>query len=789
MHRPFNRSAAAVRTALAAAAACCALVAGCRGLPRIDPSGQRCCIWPDQAATNSPLVAGNVQAAPVMTDPVFPQTPVVAAPVAAAPVAVAPTVVPAAAAIATTPQDKLTITPERILAPVGSEVVLKSSICTTDGYTLADQKVEWMLGRNGVGQFVELGGKGCVHPPLLPWNKGSKVDNYLATGYTATAPLCIDRGTADPSDDVNINRGDAWISVTSPNEGTSHVTAYTPAVESWDFRKSSAVIYWVDVQWTFPAPAISGSGRPQLLTTTVVRQSDATPLAGWIVRYVVADSPGQTQEVVTGADGRASVEVTPTAAGAPSSRVDVELIRPASFNGGDAPRLVVARGTTIVNWSSGSYIPGGTTTTIPATPLPTTPPFTTPSTPITPGNPLPVQPAPVQPAPVQPTAGPPKLELNVVGADQAEVGGVARFTISVRNSGQTPATGITLAVEFPPEMSSNSDTKGTRRIAWPTEGQTLTLGPGEQRDLPVPLNVNRAGRLCPTVTATFAQGAPVSKQVCVTAVEAAAQRQGRVNLTMTGPAKMTVGEVADFTLTVHNTGDLPLVNISVTEQYPTMHFQATPAEPNVQPVSGAITRFIPRLEVGARKEFRVSCRAVAATATARPFATVEAQTDPLTVTVSKGADVPLTILPPAGVAAPGGTAAAPGAAGANLSVRVNFPQRTIQAGSRATCEVVVTNIGRAADGNVSVRVSFPPELKPDLAAIRGPVNVQARLEGNNVIFTPLATIATQERAQFLIPVNAVGTGVNVPILAGATSNASPEVVQGSTNLEILGQSA
>jgi uncharacterized repeat protein (TIGR01451 family) len=779
MHYPLTRSAVAWRAAIVAAAACCALAAGCRGIPRIDPTGQRCFIWPDQAATNTPLVVpGNVQAAPVTTTPVFPASPAIAAPAT-----VAPGVVPVAAAMPATPQDKLTITPERVLAPVGSEVVLKASICTTEGYTLADQKIEWMLGRNGVGQFVELGGKGCIHPPLLPWNKGSKVDNYLAQGYTATAPLCIDRGTADPTDDVNINRGDAWISVTSPNEGTSHVTAYTPAVESWDYRRTSAVIYWVDVQWTFPAAAITSSGRPELLTTTVVRQTDATPLTGWIVRYAVADAPEQTREVLTGADGRATVEIAPTATGAPSSRVDVELIRPAGFNGGDAPRLVVARGTSIVSWGSGNYLPGGTTTTIPATPLPTTPPFSSPSAPITPSTPIPTQPPTTPPA-----AGPARLELNVTNPPQVEVGRVAPLKINVRNSGQSPATGITLTVEFPAELSSNNDTRGTRRIAWPIEGQSLTLGPGEQRELDVPLNVLRAGRLCPTVSAVYKEGSPQTRQACFNAVDPQNQPQGRVNLKMTGPAKMTVGETAAFSLVVQNTGDLPLVNITVTEDYPTMHFQATPTEPNVQPVSGVITRFIPRLEVGTSKEFRVNCRAIAATATARPFATVEAQTDPPGAKVTKGAEVMLAIVPPTGVASPGGTPL-PGAAGANLSVRVNFPQPTIQARTRATCEVVVTNLAAAADRNVAVRVSFPPELKPDLAAIETPPNVQARLDGNNVIFTPLPTLASQDRARFLIPVNAIGSGVNVKVLAGATSAGSPEVVEGSANLEILGNSA
>src|SRR5690606_39784849 len=135
--------------------------------------------------------------------------------------------------------------------------------------------------REGVGEFVEVSGKGAFHPSIYPWNAGSKTDNYLATSYTANGPHCINRGTHDPSDDVNILRGDAWVTVTSPREGTSSVTAYTPAVESWNLRKQIATIYWVDVQWTFPPAAVTSGGR-ETLTTQVNRQTDGTPLAGWI---------------------------------------------------------------------------------------------------------------------------------------------------------------------------------------------------------------------------------------------------------------------------------------------------------------------------------------------------------------------------------------------------------------------------------------------------------------------------------------------------------------------------
>ena len=82
--------------------------------------------------------------------------------------------------------------------------------------------------------------------------------------------------------------GEAWVSVTSASEGTSRVTAYAPSVGNWQFRQASATIFWVDAQWIFPPSAVVEPGRPHVLTTIVIRRTDGSPLAGWIVRYEVA---------------------------------------------------------------------------------------------------------------------------------------------------------------------------------------------------------------------------------------------------------------------------------------------------------------------------------------------------------------------------------------------------------------------------------------------------------------------------------------------------------------------
>ena len=225
---------------------CLALaLGGCAGLPRIDPSGNRLFVFPDRQTTVATPGIGAVQAPPVLTDPVFPQ----------------PALQPNASVGSTQPvvgpgiavaEDRLSITPDRILAPVGTEVILRAGICAREGFLLTDQKVEWLVAREGAGELVRLGGRGCCRDPLLPWNKPKKVDNQYGIGYTARWPLQITRGTANPADDVQIEPGHAWASLTSPVEGISRVTAMAPSVINWSGRRATATIYWIDAQWVFP---------------------------------------------------------------------------------------------------------------------------------------------------------------------------------------------------------------------------------------------------------------------------------------------------------------------------------------------------------------------------------------------------------------------------------------------------------------------------------------------------------------------------------------------------------
>ncbi|QDS98002.1 DUF11 domain-containing protein [Adhaeretor mobilis] len=728
---------------------------GCAGLrvPRIDPTGERFLIWPKDQP-QAAITAGNPTAPPVLTDPFFPAQPTSAVPVQVA-----------------RPPEVLKVSPERILAPIGSEVVIKAGICEKSGYLLSDQKLQWQLARNGVGQFVEVGGKGLLQRALLPWNQSEKIDNYYATGYTAASPLCISRGTADPSDDVAIRRGDGWVSVTSPVEGTSYVTAYAPNVATWNARKSTAQIHWVDVQWTFPPTTVQSNGQPQLLTTTVTRQSDGMPLEGYLVRYEVADggalrseSTGQVVEVRTDAQGKATVEVAPTDSGANQSRIDAQLVRPADYGSGSSPKLVIGNGATIVNWN------GNEPYFNPGTPAPL------------PSEPRPLEPIPSQPSPAGPTTAPQlDVEIYRVTPGQVEVDGQVRFEVIIKNVGDAPATGLSLNDRFD---------RGFRHLADPTGEQEITtdlkyiLAPGQQNSEYITFDVTKAGRICHEVIVSSVEGARASKGDCVDAVQPAPEPRAGVQIKKVGPRDAVVGESPLFTVTVTNTGETALTNVEVRDSYP-VELAPQPGR-DYEKLGNDIIWRIPRLEVGQSKRFDVYAQGLQPSLRATSYAEVSALAEGVPGNYRSASEHTIEIKPLRG-GAPGGTV--PGGvtnADGNLKIRLESLNDTVRVGTRQRYRVTIENVGQNVDGLVYMRVIFPQGMRPDILTAQGPQNVQTEFDAgqNAIVFTPVKSLRPREVLpyEFNADVNQPGSGT---ITAEAVSSNSANGVIDAVNVQMI----
>ena len=381
-----------VRSLFLAGAAISLALAGCASVPRIDPSGERILTWGQEPAAIS-------------------ATPGVVLPATVAP--------------------GLTLTPTRIVAPVGSEVLMVAGVHGPGQANLVGQRVEWMLSPGSVGQLLAVG----ESEQSRLWRFSTppqKVSNDYAVSETQSTPRIITRGTVDPRDDVSVLPGQAWVTVASPVEGSSYVTAFAPDIQGVISNRQSAVIHWVDVRWISPASAAVGIGDKHSLVTSVLQASTGAPVAGYKVRYEVAGgveagfgpSLSGGVELTTNDQGQAGAELTQSTPQPGATQVNVQLVRPAGIVPGVSESLVLGSTTIAVNWSDG----GGATVVSPApssgSPLPgapSIPPATAP-------------PATVPPPQTTPPSARPNLDVRIVSPSQSVlVGDQAEFQIHITN--------------------------------------------------------------------------------------------------------------------------------------------------------------------------------------------------------------------------------------------------------------------------------------------------------------------------------------------------------------------
>jgi len=515
-----------------------AIVGGCSTmrLPRIDPSGERIFL-PAPAYTTptiSPPSLGN-PFKPAFTRPTTPpacpptwqsQTPAIAMPWSTDPCDL-PVDPNACANLApgltsapftgggVTGGRQLTLTPKRLVAPVGTEVVLKSGVRDPGGPFLSGREIQWLLSEESVGSFVEVGGESDPYWKRVlhqGYRKARKVSSNLAIGYTPCKSAVLSRGTTNPKDDVLLAKGETWISLTSASEGTSHVTAFTPAAPGWNDRRRSTTVYWIDAKWVLPTPVTAETGQAGTLTTIVSRQSDGSLLPGWIVRYESFDGratfgPNQSPavEITTDASGKATVEVMPASPTSGSTQVYVKIIRPA-----DAvtrmPRLEAGCGITSVTWNAPKVA---------------------------------------------------NLAVQMNGPDVTEVGTSATYQIEVTNTGSRATEAVTVSAELPTGWSLENSSPAVEQYGHGLTWKTGSLQPGATE-------VFTATCLA-TVDATIGNNEFIvtATSGLITVTDRTTTRLFRSDLSVkiSGPLSATEGTTVQYEITVKNLGSETLTNV------------------------------------------------------------------------------------------------------------------------------------------------------------------------------------------------------------------------------------
>jgi uncharacterized repeat protein (TIGR01451 family) len=505
------------------------------------------------------------------------------------------------------------------VAPVNTEVVMVAGLCAPHGYYVMRQPLEWMLAQDGVGQIVAIGHESRHDTSFLLRGSPQKVATNYARAHTSSISQTIDRGTPTPADDVYLQRGQSWISVTSPTEGTSHVVVWAPKEQNWERRKTTATIYWVDAAWRFPQSAVSRSRQPVPLTTVITR-SGGEPLHGWIVRYEVVEGPpasfsrGSTAvEVRTDAAGRATVDLAPLSLEPGITTVRIQVVRPGAARG-DLPQMVVGQGIVGVQWTtpalsvraaSSSVSPAGGTfgyrvEIINSGDLAThdvglsyTPPTgvtvlnSTPAAQVfgqrfewrvgdlPPGTTRVVElncrasvggsirssfiatgrEVPRAEGRVTTDVMVNALSVKMSGPETVEVGREARFLVDITNVGMTRLTNVTARDVFDPGLAHAGGEQSPL-----VRSLAAALEPGQTEKIAIAFVVTQPGRHCHRLDVTAEGGHSAGARGCVTGT-APVVTTPQLSVRVSGPPTRRQGEVSAYTVEVRNTGAAAATNV------------------------------------------------------------------------------------------------------------------------------------------------------------------------------------------------------------------------------------
>ncbi len=523
-----------------------------------------------------------------------------------------------------------------------------------DGRLKTGRRVEWTLDPGGVGHFVAIDGASLFHP-FLRWDSWPrKVDATFAIGKTLRQNITLTRGTPIPDDDMLVMAGQTWITVTSPVEGTSYLSAYAPDVHGWDRHKQSARIHWIDAAWSFPPAAVNPVGTRHVFTTTVLRHTDQSPIAGWLVRYEIIDGPpagfapdGATAvQIATDELGQANAEIFQSEPLSGTNTVRIEIIRPAQSAGGAAPRLVVATGTTTKTWSS------------------------------------------------------PDIALRMNGPSRGSVGATLTYRIDVSNPGGVPAAGVSVTSDVPAGLSFlNSTPVATAggRLQW----DLGEIAAGQMRSIEVNLRADRAGTFNNCATANTSQG--LTAQDCATTTVTVPSLEVSIN----GPQRVRVGDQVVFDITVANRSDVLATNLILINRFDAGLKHEVSASP--------IERDLENLEPGQARRIQIAFTATQAgqqCSVAEIVANAGVATTARACVIVEAAAVPPAAIPSNPQPRPPTT---PGQA--RLQVRKTGPATRV-VGNMALFSIEVTNVGGVPLTNVKVVDNYDTSLDPQQASDR-----------------------------------------------------------------------
>jgi uncharacterized repeat protein (TIGR01451 family) len=309
--------------------------------------------------------------------------------------------------------------------------------------------------------------------------------------------------------------------------------------------------------------------------------------------------------------------------------------------------------------------------------------------------------------------GKPVLAITKTGPAQALIGSQVPYSITVTNTGTAPASNVVVTDNIPAGLSHAS---GDKAVAV----NVGTLNPGESRTLPISLKADARGRHCNVAVANSSNAAEVRAEACTLVVQ-----QG-LAVAKTGTKEQFANKVADYEITVSNTGDTSLTNVVVTDTPPT-GTKVLKTQPAGNETRGTVVWTIAELKAGEKQTFAVSltspvagnlCNQVGASSAEGVSAQAEA------CTLWKGHPA--------------------------LLIEVVDTVDPLLPGESTTYIIQVKNQGTAPDHNVGITVRFPASISP--TAVSGVT--AGKIDGKVVTFPPVAQLEPKQVVEWRVEAKA-----------------------------------
>lgn len=303
--------------------------------------------------------------------------------------------------------------------------------------------------------------------------------------------------------------GEATLTITATRPGDTDVIVYVPGIADTSQHKVFATKHWEDIQVTWPADAVNKIGTTHTFEVLVTKV-DGTPLPGIDVNWTIVDDTPNARFASSGTNTETNVTDA-------SGKASVTLEQVTATGGDNTVRIDVLGSTGKVMFSHVA----------------------------------------------KKTWRAPALNITKTGPDREELGKTVEYTIVVENTGQEAATSVQITDTIPAGFSYLSSapvgTVSGSTVTW----NTAVLEAGRTYQITIRFTADQVGTWTNNVRVTSAEGisddARATTEIYGEAV---------LDITKTGPAEVTQGDDAQYTITVKNNGTIAAKNTVVTDLLP-----------------------------------------------------------------------------------------------------------------------------------------------------------------------------------------------------------------------------